>query len=143
MTLSWPPAPGVSARWLAHARRLAALPEDAAAHAPVSQSGLDALCGAQQQPATVLAVIEILSAPTPATLSRPLLSTASTEKDAIILNFPRTATWSELDLRSLVLDPLLVTSLSPRVRSRLAVPSLFLYQVLRTVLAFQSVVDSD
>lgn len=70
MTLSWPPAPGVSARWLAHARRLAALPEDAAAHAPVSQSGLDALCGAQQQPATVLAVIEILSAP------RPALSTA-------------------------------------------------------------------
>ncbi|WP_156124328.1 TetR family transcriptional regulator [Achromobacter sp. RTa] len=68
MTLSWPPAPGVSARWLARARRLAALPEDAAVSPSVSQSGLAALCGAQppSPPATLLAVIEILSARRPA-----------------------------------------------------------------------------
>ncbi|MCY1195494.1 hypothetical protein D9M72_68170 [compost metagenome] len=68
MTLSWPSAPGVPARWLAHARRLAVQPEDAGALPSVAQSGLAALCGGQQPspPATLLAVIEILSAPRPA-----------------------------------------------------------------------------
>jgi len=68
MTFPWPSAPDVPARWLAHARRLAALPEDAGALPSLSQSGLDALCSAQQpsSPATVLAVIDILAAPRPA-----------------------------------------------------------------------------
>lgn len=69
MTLAWPPPPDVPARWLALARRVAAQSDaDPAPTAALAQTGLAALCVPRQlaAPATVLAVIEILSARRPA-----------------------------------------------------------------------------
>ncbi|CAB3631173.1 TetR family transcriptional regulator [Achromobacter pestifer] len=70
MALAWPPPPAVPARWLTQARAVAAQPEPEGRPPSLTDSGLAALCDVRQlaPAATVLAVLEVLSA------HRPVLS---------------------------------------------------------------------